>query len=511
MAMPQLVNATTQDLKGGEFDAVLFIAPNLDVEGYDNLCTIAKGAAEVDARVGKSAVLIHSSEVAGGRLIYSPTGPLNRDYDDVRSFYDAGTKAMETAIAAGAKKPLIAIAGVPQESTYTHAIELTLLGSLAGLYQPLEAREDLGEDVEGIEKLGSIEAKDLNLINALEEGRRLSRDLTVGNAERLAPVPFAQLVKESLAGLPVEVSIQNKIPTLDAEYPLMMSVARASLPVARHRPCVVRLHYRGSGPIKETLLFAGKGVTYDTGGADIKYGGHMAGMSRDKGGAASVAGFLKTVAMLKPENLEIIAELGMVRNSVGAEGFVSDDIIKSHAGVRVRIGNTDAEGRLVMGDLLSHLREDALKATNPHLFSVATLTGHAVIAMGNYTAVLDNGPAHANGTAASLCESGDAWGDPCEHSRLRREDYKFVAARTKSDDVLSCNNAPSSGTPRGHQFPMAFLAISSGLDKHGKDSDQPLPYTHIDIAGSSVEGPDHQHDRPSGSPVLALAGRYLLG
>ena len=70
--------------------------------------------------------------------------------------------------------------------------------------------------------------------------------------------------------------------------------------------------------------------------------------------------------------------------------------------------------------------------------------------------------------------------------------------------MLSCNNAPSTATARGHQFPMAFLAIASGLDHHGRDSDRPLPFTHVDIGGSAVDGGDWQHGRPNGRPVVAM-------
>jgi leucyl aminopeptidase len=214
------------------------------------------------------------------------------------------------------------------------------------------------------------------------------------------------------------------------------------------------------------------------------------------------------LAKLGARGVKVVAELGVVRNSIGAESFVTDEIVTSHAGVRVRIGNTDAEGRLVLADLLSHLRVEAAKATAPRLFSVATLTGHAGRAVGPYNIALDNGPARSNGVAERLAAQGELWGDPFELSRLRREDFDFVAPRTKADDVLSCNNLPSSGTARGHQFPMAFLAIAAGLDKHGNDSANPLCFTHIDIGGSGCEGGDWQHGRPSARPVVALLATY---
>src|SRR4029077_21045425 len=107
-----------------------------------------------------------------------------------------------------------------------------------------------------------------------------------------------------------------------------------------------------------------------------KTDGHMAGMSRDKGGAGVVAGLLRAVAALALPGVRVIGLLGLVRNSIGEESFVSDEIIRSRAGVRVRIGNTDAEGRLVLADLLARAKDLAGGEPDPLLFSVATLTGH---------------------------------------------------------------------------------------------------------------------------------------
>ncbi len=289
----------------------------------------------------------------------------------------------------------------------------------------------------------------------------------------------------------------------------MMAVARSSLHVERHHPALIRLTYQPAGEVTQTLFFAGKGLVYDTGGADVKINGGMAGMSRDKGGAAAVAGFLKTVALLKPQGLKVVAEIGAVRNSIGSDAFVPDEIITSHAGVRVRIGNTDAEGRLVLADLMSHLRIEAERAVNPTLFSVATLTGHAARAVGPYTALVENGAAYQLQISAALAQVGDIWGDPSEVSRSRREDFSFIKARSAADDVLSCNNAPSSVTARGHQFPMAFLVLAAGLDPCSAQAAKPIPYVHIDIAGSGVDGGDWQHGKPSAAPVTSLAARYL--
>ena len=85
----------------------------------------------------------------------------------------------------------------------------------------------------------------------------------------------------------------------------------------------------------------------------------MAGMSRDKCGAADVAGILKAVSVIKPPNVKVIGAMCMVRNSVGEACYVADEIITARSGVRIRVGNTDAEGRMAMVDVLCHAKEKA--------------------------------------------------------------------------------------------------------------------------------------------------------
>jgi leucyl aminopeptidase len=213
--------------------------------------------------------------------------------------------------------------------------------------------------------------------------------------------------------------------------------------------------------------------------------------------------------MLKPKGLKVIAAIGAVRNSIGADCYVADEIITAHSGKRVRIGNTDAEGRLVMCDLLSHHRAQAPSETNASLYTIATLTGHAALTAGPYTILVPNGTAKQRNLPDAIADAGEAWGDCIEISNSRREDWKIIKARSEADDVLSSNNGPSVSVARGHQFPMAFLSLSAGLDDHGVHSEQPIAYTHIDIAGSGVEAGDWQHDKPTAAPLTALINCFL--
>lgn len=496
---------------GSDYDAVVLVGHAPAAAAVPALTAHLQAAAAADARFASTVNFVAAAGVAGNRLVVAPTGPLGRDHDDVRRYAEAARAGVRRARDAGGRSILLLVQEAPSGACFAEAPAVAALGALGGLWEPLEAREALGaakaEPVQqlGIAVLGGAFDQDLaNWVAAVEGGLRLARDLCGTDPERMAPPLFATYVQQAMKGLPVAVTVQKDQKKLRKEYPLLMAVARASLPVKRHAPCVVRLEYKPKGKIARTLLFAGKGLTYDTGGADLKTGGFMAGMSRDKGGAAAVAGLVYTAAKLGLKGIHLIAELGVVRNSIGSDAFVSDEIIQSHAGCRVRIGNTDAEGRLVLADLLSHLRVDAAKATEPRLFTCATLTGHAGRAVGPYNIALDNGPARSLGIAESLMQSGDRCGDPFEVSRLRREDFDFVQPKSKADDTLSCNNAPSSATARGHQFPMAFLCLASGLDKHGNDSAVPLPFTHIDIGGSGCEGGDWQHGRPTGRPLVAM-------
>lgn len=120
--------------------------------------------------------------------------------------------------------------------------------------------------------------------------------------------------------------------------------------------------------------------------------------------------------------------------------------------------------------------------------------------------VLDNGPAGQRGTSASLFQLGGRLAEPVEQSTLRREDYEWVEGKSEYEDLLQCHTLHWTKTPRGHQYPAAFMIMASGLDKHGIDSEIPIAYTHIDIAASAGLYPGI----PTGTPLLALAARHIL-
>lgn len=473
------------ELDSDQYDALVWVGQDYKTSGITALTAALAPVVEVDkAAVTKGCVV--PVGLPCKRLVFSPTGPLDRDYDDLRRFADAAEKGITRARAAGSKHPLLAISGTVANRSADQAALSGLLGALSALYTPIEMRETASykEKVVGLGWAGDKAVLDQAL--AIEAGRVVSRDIGGSDPERMAAPRVEEYVQSTFIGTKVKVEVMKGQEFFEREYPCLAAVNRCASTVERHDGRLIWLTYEGEGTIKKTVYLVGKGITYDTGGADIKAGGIMAGMSRDKCGAASTAGIMKTLSMLSPPGVKVVGALCMVRNSVGANCYVADEIITSRAGVRIRVGNTDAEGRMAMVDVLCHAKEMALKDPNPSLMTIATLTGHACLAVGDYSIIMDNGPARAAGTAMKVQEAGEETADMFEISTVRREDWDFIQDKSgEFVSVLQCNNAASSRTARGHQMPAAFLQQVSGLDKHQLSSSQPLKYSHLDVAGSS--------------------------
>jgi len=506
LAEPPSVSVCS-DLGSDQYDAIVLVAP-----GTDGVHAKLKSALEPvllldGAAKGKGCTLV-TVDLPAKRLIFSNTGPVNRDYDDLRRFSDAGFAGVKRAIAAGAKSPLVVQHGsLPFCGDAKQASVCALLGAMAASYVPLEMREGNKEKAKKLSSLGWAGDKEiLDFAVKVEHGRIVARDIGGSDPERMAAPRVEEYVRESFKNSCIQVKVEHGQDHLEKEYPCMAAVNRAASTVPRHDGRLIWLTYKPEGQIKKTVYLVGKGITYDTGGADIKAGGVMAGMSRDKCGAAAVAGFMKSVELFKPQGISVVAGLSMVRNSVGSNCYVADEIITSRAGVRIRVGNTDAEGRMAMVDVLARCKEMAVGQPDPHLFTVATLTGHAVLAYGGYSIAMDNGPARHAGVGLSLMKAGDSVADMFEMSTIRREDWDFNVDKSgEFVSILQCNNAPSSRTPRGHQMPGAFLQQVSGLDKHQLNSENPLKYTHLDIAGAAGELPHPT----TAAPVPALVKLFI--
>jgi len=294
-----------------DFDAIVYIAQHLEVhllkhqEHLNDLSVLKQHNKCFESEVTLTVVNKR-------RVIYSPTGPLNRDEDDVRRVKDATVAAVEKAIKTGAKKPLLV--NTLDTSLFPQANEVMLLAAFEAAHIPLEVREAtnnttlLKVDHFGVYHENKAECETLfRNVTAIELGRIVTRDIGGSDPERMSAINVLAYVNKAFESTDIKVTVVEGQAEFLKHYPLFAAVDRAANVVPRHRGRVIKLEYTPSDAVDQTLFLVGKGINYDTGGADVKAGGHMAGMHRDKCGAAIVAGFFKTLTLLKPKGLKVYA------------------------------------------------------------------------------------------------------------------------------------------------------------------------------------------------------------
>nr|VZI30909.1 unnamed protein product [Spirometra erinaceieuropaei] len=506
--------SAVEDLSSPGFDTIVFVNNLTGNESgeFDSIVQALNTYSLVHPLAFKETCVVPFPGNPSKRIINAPTGALDRDYDDSRRIYDAAKGGIKKAIELGFRSPLLVLGpltSAPADAVWMEGIFPQLnaiMGALSALYTPLEIREAFPERTAKYDKLGVYKpATDvLRIAWAMEEGRRVTRDICGSDPERMSAYRIVEYLEQVFGN---DSQVTMKAERVDpVKYPFCAAVNRAAKGVERHDGRIVTMEYQGAGAPQETLLLTGKGITFDSGGANIKIKNFMQGMHRDKCGAAAVAGFFKTLSMLKPSSLKVMGFMAFVRNSPGADAYIPDEILTSLAGRRVRVVNTDAEGRVVLTDMLYYAKEAALKETNPHIFSIATLTGHARATYLVYSAIMDNGPARRKKTAASIQKAGDRISDMMEISTIRREDYDVTNGQSEYEDLMQSFHLNPSEHARGHQFPAAYLIRASGLDEHGLNSPRPIPYTHVDIC--PARGRDTEP--PTGVPIMAFTVRYVL-
>lgn len=252
--------------------------------------------------------------------------------------------------------------------------EMTLKGVVEGIlfanYQYTELKSKPFEPIKKIALKGATKAllQKAAYFETLFDAVNFARDLVNGDADHIIPEAIVKAAKTLGSAKVLDQAALKK-----EKMGLVLAVAKGAV----HEPYLVALEYRGNPKSKETTVLIGKGVTYDTGGLNIKTS-MMEAMKADMGGAAAVLGAFKAVKELKLKvNLAVVVPT--VENAIGPLSYKPGSVYKSHSGKTVEIGNTDAEGRLILADAITWTK----KHLNPtRIIDCATLTGAMRVAIG---------------------------------------------------------------------------------------------------------------------------------
>ncbi|MBO0766836.1 MAG: leucyl aminopeptidase [Hyphomicrobiaceae bacterium] len=297
---------------------------------------------------------------------------------------------------------------------------------------------------------------------AVADGVFLARDLINEPANVLGPVEFADRLSElASSGLGVEVLDEQQLRA--HKMNALLGVSQGSA----RPPRVVVLQWQGAKSKRaKTLCFVGKGVCFDTGGISLKPGAGMEDMKGDMGGAACVAGLMLALAERKAP-VNAVGLVGLVENMPSATAQRPGDIVTSMSGQTIEVLNTDAEGRLVLADVLWYAQE----RFKPKLvIDLATLTGAIVVALGKEYAGLFSNDAKL---AGELVAAGEATGEKVWRMPLDKAYDKLIDS--KNADMKNIGGGRNAGAITAAQFIKRFI----------KDT----AWAHIDIAGTAMDAP----------------------
>jgi leucyl aminopeptidase len=246
--------------------------------------------------------------------------------------------------------------------------ELAALAFLAGLYRFTRYKTS---NEEKPKRIVLPEGADRNQVLALAEALYFGRDLINTPANDMGPAELEAAARELATAFGASIKVTEGSGLLSDNLPMIHAVGRAS----DRAPRLIDLRWGSANASKVTIV--GKGICFDTGGLDIKPSSAMALMKKDMGGAAAALAFgLLAMRTNLPIRLRVL--IPAAENSISGNAFRPGDVLPSRNGMTVEIGNTDAEGRLVLADAISLACEEA----PDYLVTLATLTGAARVALG---------------------------------------------------------------------------------------------------------------------------------
>jgi leucyl aminopeptidase len=314
----------------------------------------------------------------------------------------------------------------------------------------------------------------------LAEATFLVRDLVNLPAGDLGPAELEQAVRDAAKGERGAKVTVTSGRELESGYPMIHAVGRAADPA--RAPRLIELEWGDAAHPRVAIV--GKGVVFDTGGLDIKTASGMRLMKKDMGGAAHAIALAGLVMRSRlPVRLHLLVPA--VENAISGSAFRPGDVLRSRKGLTVEIGNTDAEGRLVLADAMAK----AVEAEPVMMLDFATLTGAARVALGPDLPALF---ANDDGLAAELLAAGEAVSDPVWRMPLWKGYNELFASDIA--DFSNASESPFAGAVTAALFLQKFVPDS-------------LPWAHFDtFAWRATAKPG----RPKGGEALGLRAAWGL-
>src|SRR5512139_4538 len=314
---------------------------------------------------------------------------------------------------------------------------------------------------------------------AIAEATNLVRDLVNTPASDLGPAELEAAAAKVAAEFKAEIRVVSGA-ELEQGYPMIAVVGQAA--VAERAPRLIELEWGDTRHPRIALV--GKGVCFDSGGLDIKPSSAMRLMKKDMGGAAHALALARLIMGLRlPVRLHLL--IAAADNAVSGAAFRPGDVLRSRSGLTVEIGNTDAEGRLVLGDALARAGE-----SSPQLIvDFATLTGAARVALGPDLPALF---ATDDALARDLVAAGGLVSDPVWHLPLWSAYGEMLASDVA--DIGNATDAPMAGAVTAALFLRKFVPDG-------------IPWAHLDTyawRGSAKPG------RPKGGDAIGLRSVWQL-
>jgi leucyl aminopeptidase len=298
---------------------------------------------------------------------------------------------------------------------------------------------------------------------AVGQGVNLARDLVNLPPNVLGPVEFADKAKE-LEKLGVDVEILTEKEMKKLGMGALLGVAQGSV----RPPRLAIMHWKGGKAKEQPIAFVGKGVVFDTGGISIKPGAGMEDMKGDMGGAAAVTGLMHTLAARKAK-VNAIGIIGLVENMPDGNAQRPGDIVTSMSGQTIEIINTDAEGRLVLGDALYYCNE---RFKPRFMIDLATLTGAIMVALGNaHAGLFSNDDELSN----ELTVAGNVTGERLWRMPLGKEYDKMIDSKFAD---MKNTGGRHGGSITAAQFLKRFVGDT--------------PWAHLDIAATALNSPQNE-------------------